>query len=688
MQTPRRTMPASILAEVGSAGAPPTAAAPNARSHTPPTQGAGAHRLPHGVVVVAFTIFLLVLATTSQGAFAVSRWAPLGLFSLAVLIGSQMARATAAAWSPALRVALGGIWGLAGWSMLSMLWAASSADAWQAANRTLLYAAIATLPFVIPLARRSLVFAGWSIPVGIGMIALYTLIGLLHDGASLFLAGRLNAPVNYRNATALLFALAFWPLIVACATRSYRRSVRGAALAVATLCLGLAFLTQSRGILLGLAGGGCLVLAVGPDRVRRAWMSILALAGVALASPWLLRPFHAYDGGNGSVSAHSITVAAVGLAALAAVAFALGLAIALFEGGLRADSPRMRQLRPAARIGLLALVCVAIVAGAVAVGNPITFARHKWDEFHQLNIATPTTTRYVTVGGQRYDLWRVALKEFESAPLLGVGSENYSFGYYRYRTTNRNLSDPHSLFFALLSEDGIVGVALFVLFLAGMAAVMRRGWRSLNPAGRRHAIAPASSAAVFLAQSQVDWMWLIPGLSAIAVLALSISAAQAETSVQADGAPPAAGMLPRGPARMAALTGLFAATLSMLALLLSEAYIQKARELTSGPRAELSAARTAAALDPWSVTPHYLESSAYETLSERQRAYSQLRVALSLEPNNAASWGVLGDFEVRGGNLVAARRDYRRALALDPLDSGLAQLARIGQRGGAPTGGS
>ncbi len=683
-------MPASILAEAGSVGAHPDSAGLATTSHPSPAHGAGAYRLPHGVVVVAFTVFLLVLATTSQGAFAVSRWAPLGLFSLAVLIGSRLVRATVVPWSPALRLALCGIWGLAGWSMLSMLWAASSADAWQAANRTLLYAAIATLPFVIPVARRSLVLAGWSIPIGIGLIAVYTLIGLLHEGASLFLAGRLNAPVNYRNATALLFALAFWPLIVACATRSYRRGVRAAALSMATLCLGLAFLTQSRGILLGLAGGGCLALAVGPDRVRRAWMSILAVAGVALASPWLLRPFHAYDGGNGSVSAHSITVAAVGLAALAAVAFALGLAIALFDRGLRVGSPRMRQIRPAARIGLLALVCIAVAAGALAVGNPVTFARHKWDEFHELNIATPTTTRYVTVGGQRYDLWRVALKEFKSAPLLGVGSENYSFGYYRYRATNRNLSDPHSLFFALLSENGIVGVALFALFLGGMAAVLRRGWRSLDPAGRRHAIAPASAAVVFLAQSQVDWMWLIPGLSAIAVLALSISAAQAEISAQEDGAPPAARKSPQGLARIArpaALSGLAAATLSMLALLLSEAYIQKARELTTGPRAELSAARTAATLDPWSVTPRYLEASAYETLGERQRAYSELRDALSLEPDNSASWGVLGDFEVRGGDLAAARRDYRRALALNPLDSGLAQLARIGERGGAPASG-
>ena len=75
---------------------------------------------------------------------------------------------------------------------------------------------------------------------------------------------------------------------------------RALAFGAATLCLGLAFLTQSRGIVLGLALGGVVVLALGPDRVRRAWTAIITLAAVAIASPWLLRPFHAFDGGDGS----------------------------------------------------------------------------------------------------------------------------------------------------------------------------------------------------------------------------------------------------------------------------------------------------------------------------------------------------------------------------------------------------
>ena len=661
----------------------------NADAQPPATVTEHHLRRPHGIsqpmVAASFILLLLLLATTSQGAFATSRWAPLSLFALAVLIGSVIARGGLALRSRAVTVALIGIWGLAGWSMLSMLWAQSSGDAFTAAGRMILYATIATLPFALPLSRRSLAAAGWSMTAGIGAIAVYVLVRLLVDGSPLFLAGRLNGPIDYRNATALLFALPVWPFIIAAAARDYRRGLRAASLSLATLCLGLAFLTQSRGILIGLVAGGCLTLTLGPDRVRRAWVSVLVVAGVALASPWLLRPFHAFDGGKGYVSPHEITVAAWALAALAAAAFAVGILIALFDAGLRADSPQMRHARRAARLALAGGTAVAVLATGVAIGNPITYLHGKWDQFTSLSFSTPTTTRLLTVGGQRYDLWRVAVKELEGAPLLGVGAENYSFGYYRSRATDRNLSDPHSLVFALLSENGVVGMLLFASFLGGLGAALRAGWGKLGPPGRRHAIAMAAIGAVLLGQSTVDWIWLIPGLTAIGVFALSAAAAQATAT---DESPPAR-TVPAGRSggsarllRAVSVGLLLAVTLCILGLFLSDSYIQRARTAVDDPRVELSSAQTAAMFDPWSVTPHYLEASAYETMGDRSSAYRQLKEALALEPANVATLGVLGDFEVRGNDLAAARGYYRRALALDPLDTGLQQLALIGERHG------
>lgn len=642
-------------------------------------------------MVVGFAVLLLVLATTSQGAFAISRWAPLTLFILAALIGALLARRHMGLPSRPVATALGAIWGLAAWSMLSMLWAKSSGDAFLAGNRMILYAAIATLPFAFPAPRRSLAAAGWAISVGIGAIAVYVLIRLLIDGQPLFLAGRLNGPVNYRNATALLFAIPFWPMVVATATRTNRRGVRASAFAIATLCLGLSFLTQARGILLGLVLGGIVALALGPDRVRRAWVAGLAFLGVAAASPLLLRPYHAFTRHNGFVANHDIAVAAEGLALLTLVAFGVGLVIALFDQGLRANSPQMRHVRQASRIALAAGVVIAVVGALAVVGNPVTYAHQKWDQFRNLNESTTAaSTRLLTTSGQRYDLWRVALKEFDSAPILGVGGDNYSFGYYQQRATNRNLNDPHSLVFALLAENGIVGIGLFLLFLGGIAATLRSGWSSLTPAERRNVVAPAAAGAVLIGQSMVDWIWLIPGLTAVGVFALAVSAAQVAAPREAElAAATEAARSPRGRpsalerlGRPAAGLALVASVVSLLALFLSDAYIQRARTLESNPSAELSAAKTASKLDPWSVTPHYLQSSAYESMGQRGAALRELKAALSLEPRNAATLGVLGDFWARGGRFAAARHYYRAALALNPLDTGLQQLAKIGERGG------
>jgi O-antigen ligase len=444
---------------------------------------------------------------------------------------------------------------------------------------------------------------------------------------------------------------------------------------MATLCLGLAFLTQSRGIVIGLIAGGAVALALGPDRLRRAWIAVLTVGAVALASPWLLRPYHAFQQGNGYVGPHSITVAAWALAIMTAVAFAVGMLIALFDNGLRAHADQMRHVRRAARIGLAVGAVGVVVVALVAMGNPITYAQHKWDQFRSLNASTTTgSTRLLSVGGQRYDLWRVAVKEFESAPILGVGADNYWFDYYRYRRTDRNLNDPHSLLFALLSEGGIVGILLFAGFVVGVVMALRRGWPKLSPRFRRHAVAPAAAGVVLLGQSTVDWIWLIPGLTAIGLLSLSLAAALCEA--RPAGGEPASG--PRRLARPLGVAALTVAVLSVLALFISNAYVQKARSLENNPAAELSAARTAGDFDPWSTTPQYLEASALESMGHRGAAYRELRDALAQEPRNFATLGVLGDFWARGGRLAAARSYYRRALALNPLDTGLQQLARIG----------
>ena len=68
-------------------------------------------------------------------------------------------------------------------------------------------------------------------------------------------------------------------------------------------------------------------------------------------------------------------------------------------------------------------------------------------------------------------------------------------------------------------------------------------------------------------------------------------------------------------------------------LFLSDDYTSRARgDATTAPTHELSAARTAATLDPLAVTPLYLEASALESMGRRRQARQKLGDALELEP--------------------------------------------------------
>jgi O-antigen ligase len=360
--------------------------------------------------------------------------------------------------------------------------------------------------------------------------------------------------------------------------------------------------------------------------------------------------------------------AGIALALLCAAAFATGFFAFVFDNGLRSPR-RARDLRAVAAVGLACVGAVLLVGALAEVGSPVRYAEGKWDEFTAVEASTPTGTRLGTVSGPRYDVWRVALDQFADHPIAGAGEGSFAFAYYRERRTDRNLSDAHSLPLRLLAETGLLGSGLFALWLLAVGAAIA-GRARLAPAGERTAVAAlAAAGTVVLAQAAVDWLWLIPALFGLAVLALGLAAVEDEG---AEPPPPWP-----WPPRAAATAALLAAILGVGALFLSGVYVRRAREqAAASPAASLDSARTAARLDPLSVTPLYLQAAALESEGRRAAARAELLDALDRERGNFVTLGLLGDLEVRAGNRPVARRYYRRALELNPLDTGLRKLSR------------
>jgi len=627
-------------------------------------------------------IGLLLLASAWwDGAFDLRYWAPLALLALAMLLALVLSGGLSLPRRGPAAASLVAIWGLAAFALLSVAWSDSPAGAWEGAARTALYAGLFTLAVAAagrgPWGR----WLGGALVVGVAMVGAVALARILFEGADVFLAGRLNAPIGYRNGTAALFAFAAWPLLGLAARRGVPSGGRAASFAAVALLLGLAFLTQSRGVLIGFAAGAAVSLAIGPDRIRRAWLALAALGAVAVASGTLLTPFDAFGAGEGTVSDADVRSAGTALLLLTGASFLGSLFLFVLDNGLRTDLLARIRARQLATVGLATLVGVAGIVALARVGNPVSYADEKLDEFTSLETGTEggSGVRLGTVSGQRYDLYRVAWEEFREQPPAGGGEGSYEFAYYRERSTDRNLSAPHSLPLRLLAETGLVGFALFAAWLVGVGAAIARRARLSDGRDRVWVAGLAAAGATVLAQSFVDWLWLLPGVLGLGFLALGLAAAgwgadSATDEGSVGGSEPRAGRW--APGRIAATAALALALGGVTSLFLADLYVRKARaESLRSAEATLDAARTAGRLNPLSVTPLYLEASALETLGDRRAARDALEEALAQEPENFVTLGLLGDLETRGGNERLARRYYRRALGLNPRDIGLRDLS-------------
>jgi O-antigen ligase len=454
----------------------------------------------------------------------------------------------------------------------------------------------------------------------------------------------------------------------------------GAALTVLMACLTL--LSQSRGA--AIATGVALVVAliVIPGFRRRA----LALAAVAAGLAAAARPLLDVYSHNkaGAVAASDVHSAAVAMLVAAVVTGLVSGALVAAARSLDRDASRRVVLGRLAT-GLSILVIAAPV-GALAVANSSvahTVSR-QWHAFVHLSAgsgpAAGSQTRLFTGAGDRYDYWRVALKAFTTHPVGGLGAGNFPAYYFRHRKVAESIQNPHSFVLQTLSELGIVGLLLLTLVLAGVAVGVRR----LRPVARGSLgartlmVAATGAVIVFFVDSSGDWMHLLPGVMAIALVAAAVLCRPGDVDAVGHGRP-----VRQSAGRIAAIGGV-AAVAFVLAVGgaglaragLVQIYLDNARgELAPHPAEAVRDAGRVLRLDAANLDAYYVKAAGQARFNQASAARATLMAAAREDPSDFVSWTLLGDLEVRLRNFAAAKSFYEHAHVLDPLEPDIAGLA-------------
>jgi predicted secreted protein len=661
-------------------------------------------------------IVLFVVWATSQAAYPLTHWAPGALIVLALLAIAVLAVPLRFAEVPvAIKLALACLAAYTALSFLSILWASAPAEAWEGANRTLLYLLVFALFSLWPRggASAALLLGVWTLAL-IGL-AVYVALRLdLASGksfAALFSGERLAYPVGYPNATAAQWLMAFWPALLLARGVSLPWALRGLLAGGAVVLADVALLSLSRGSLYATPVMIVLVFALIPQRLRTFATAAPVALGIGATAPLVL---HVGDRIRAGQSAHAATHTAV-LAMFAAallVALLVAAGAALESRGTVSPAMARGVRRGLAALALAALLAV-VVGGLAVAGNPVTRVRHAWDSFKGGYTAEATGSNRLLggLGSNRYDFFRVALDEFEAHPLIGIGADNFAQQYLVHGRSDETPRYPHSVELRTLSQTGLIGALLAVV---GLGAALLSGWQAMrrpDPLARTVAAAALAGFAYWAVHGSFDWFWEFAGLGscAFALLGIACSLVGARGSEKRDAPRARAGHrglgraedAPYGPVQsalsqgpsvttasqgpsvvaarralraplvLAALAGLLAlvAAASLAAPWLSERQIQSAARIW--PRAPLTAysrLQEAAKLNPLSDRPYLVEGSIalrYDDLARARTAFSQ---ALVRVPDDAYAALELGAIASQSGERVRSLVLLERAVRLDPRD--------------------
>jgi O-Antigen ligase len=605
-----------------------------------------------GAGLVAAGIFIAGIA---EGFFQPTAYAAASIVIWAALIAGLVGRAlpTAAigrgAAAAGICLALTAVLATA-----SVAWASDQGRAFEEAVRVSFYLALFSLAVctAAPGARREWL-GGMAAGVGaLSVVALFAYLqpGILDSGHSDIpnAAGRLSYPTGYWNATAALLAAAAVLLAYEGAQAPSQVFRAAATAAIPLAALGI-WLASSRGGAASLIIGWAILIVASGDRVRQ--LLTVAIAGVATAVLILAaEQMDALTSGllDSARRTDGDRMSAIAIAIVALTAFAAW---------------RLDEWRPRLRIPRRALVAAGAVAAAGLIAAVI--AVNPGERFREFK-AAPSASRGVPVGAAglssngRWQFWTEAVDAFESAPVGGVGAGGYEDYWARHADVPLFVRNPHSLALQQGAELGIVGIALFLGFLAAVAVSAHRRLTAgrAGDAGVLVAVLVAGAAG-----AAVDWTWEVPAAFGSAVVCAGLLASSA----------PSRRLLRDGYWLGIAFVALaWAGIIAGGLVVLSDLQLDQSREAATANRVGdgIHRAEEAHIVQPWSAEPFTQLALLEEQRGDVDQALADLREA---EERDSEDWRlplIEARLQMTRGDQSAARMALERARQLSPMFGG------------------
>lgn len=638
---------------------------------------------------------LLIAWAANQAGFPQTHWAPGGVILLALLViavGATGLRVASIPWP--VRIAIGALAAYTAFSFLSILWAGVPGDAWEGADRTLVYLIVFALfaSFRRPASSAALLVGLWA--MAMAGLAVFTVLHV--DAAagsaarlqSLMPGGRLVFPAGYTNANAAMWMIAFFPAWQLSSARGVPAVLRGLLAGGAVALAGVALYSQSRGAVYSIPIVLALMFLLLPGRVR-SFASLIPIAiGAGACVPAVLRMDERVESGAAAAGAVHTATLSVLLASLAVTIVVGALA------SVESRSPVYSKARGSLRRGMAALGIVAVLAmvvgGLVAVGKPVGRVEHAWNTFTSLKgyEANSKSESRLTggFGSNRYDFYRVAWHEFLAHPLLGIGADNFAEQYLRLGHSPETPHYPHSVELRTLAETGIIGALLVAIGLIASLVAVKRVLGGASSLSRAVVIGAFAGFGYWAIHGSFDWFFEYAGLGAAAFALLGICcsllpARHAPTREVRDG-------FSTGWRRTAMIVVMLSmglcAALSLVAPWLSRMEVQSAAKVwTRDPSTAYARLRQAAQVNPLSAEPDLIAGTIALRLEDLARARRQFEQALDRSSTNAYAALELGAIASARGEPRVALTLLERAVFLEPR-SEMAQealtIARHGKR--------